>query len=75
MILADTSIWIDLWRSGDAEMQRQLVIGQIVLHPFIVAELALGSLHDRQKTLADLEGMAQVNVVRREQCYGRAIAA
>lgn len=64
MILADTSIWIDFWRSGDAEMQKQLANGQIAMHPFIVAELALGSLHDRDKTLAYLEGLAQVNVAR-----------
>ena len=30
----------------------------------VVAELALGFLHDRDKTLADLEGLAQVNVAR-----------
>lgn len=64
MILADTSIWIDLWREGNAEMQKQLSDGQVAMHPFIVAELALGSLHDREKTLTGLDGMAQVNVSR-----------
>jgi hypothetical protein len=45
-------------------MQKQLSDGQIAMHPFIIAELALGSLHDREQTLTDLDGMAQVNVAR-----------
>jgi hypothetical protein len=64
VILADTSMWIDLWRGRNPEMQKQLANGQIVIHPFIIAELALGSLHDRQRTLALLDGMQKVQVAR-----------
>ena len=64
MILADTSIWIDLLRGHNPEMQKQLLNEQIAMHPFIIAELALDSLHDRQKTLAELEDMTQVQVAR-----------
>ena len=52
LILADTSIWIDHLRSGNKEMRKHLDQGQIVIHPFIIAELALGSLRKRAKTLA-----------------------
>lgn len=62
MILADTSIWIDHFRSGNKELQRVLNSGQIVIHPWIVAELALGSLRDRAKTLAVLDLLPQVCV-------------
>jgi hypothetical protein len=44
LILADTSIWIDHFCSGNKELQKHLNLGHIVIHPFIVAELALGSL-------------------------------
>ena len=64
MILADTSIWIDHLRSGNKEMRRHLDQGQIVIHPFIVAELALASLRDRTKTLALLDLLPQVRVAR-----------
>jgi predicted nucleic acid-binding protein len=64
VILADTTMWIDLWRGGNQEMQRQLVNEQIAMHPLIIAELALGSLRDRHKTLAALEGVTQVQVAR-----------
>ena len=64
MILADTSVWIDHLRSGNKELRRHLEQGQIVIHPFIVAELALGSLKGRTKTLALLDLLPQVRVAR-----------
>jgi len=64
LILADTSVWIDHLRSGNKELRRHLEQGQIVIHPFIVAELALGSLKGRTKTLALLDLLPQVRVAR-----------
>ena len=64
MILADTSIWIDHFRSGNKQFEKALNSGQIVIHPWIVAELALGSLRDRAKTLAMLDLLPQVRVAR-----------
>ena len=67
MILADTSIWIDYFRSGNEEMRKQLEIGNIVIHPFLIGELALGSLGERTKTLAFLDGLPRVQVARLEE--------
>lgn len=64
MILADTSVWIDHLRSGDKELRRHLDQGQIVIHPFIIAELALGSLKDRTTTLTLLDLLPKVRVTR-----------
>ncbi|MFZ0958620.1 MAG: PIN domain-containing protein [Candidatus Sulfotelmatobacter sp.] len=64
MILADTSIWIGHLRSGNKELRRHLDQGQIVIHPFIIAELALGSLKERSKTLTLLDLLPQVRVAR-----------
>jgi predicted nucleic acid-binding protein len=64
LILADTSVWIDHLRSNSKEMRRHLDLGQIVIHPFIIAELALGSLKDRAKTLVLLDLLPQVRVAR-----------
>ena len=62
MILADTSIWIDHLCSLDKEMREHLNRGEIVIHPFIIAELALGSLRERAKTLALLDLLPQVRM-------------
>ena len=64
MILADTSVWIDHFRSGNKDLQKALSQGQIAIHPWIVAELALGSLRERAKTLAMLDLLPQVRVAQ-----------
>jgi predicted nucleic acid-binding protein len=60
LILADTSIWIDHLRAGNKEMGKLLNQGDIVIHPWIIAELALGSLRERAKTLALLDFLPRV---------------
>jgi predicted nucleic acid-binding protein len=67
VILADTSIWIDYLRGSKPEMQTLLTNGQIVMHPYIVAEIALGSLKDRTKTFALMESLWQVNVAHLQE--------
>jgi predicted nucleic acid-binding protein len=64
MILADTSIWVDHFRKSNPEMVNRLGQGQIAMHPFIVAELALGSLHDRRNKLEDMEALLEVTVAQ-----------
>ncbi len=64
MILADTSIWVDYLRSRNPEMEERLSRGQIVMHPFIVAEIALGSLHNRRKRLDEMESLLEVKVAQ-----------
>ena len=64
MILADTSVWVDHLRSENREMRNQLAQGRIVIHPLIIAELALGSLRDRTRTLALLDMLPQVKVAQ-----------
>lgn len=67
MILADTSIWIEHFRSGNEEMRRQLENGRIVIHPLLIAELALGSLRERAKTLDLLDRLPRVRVASLEE--------
>jgi predicted nucleic acid-binding protein len=64
LILADSSVWIEHFRSSDKELHQRLSRGQIVIHPFIIAELALGSLKDRTKTLALLDLLPHVRVAQ-----------
>ena len=64
MILADTSIWVDHLRSNIREMRQLLDQGQIVIHPLITAELALGSLRDRANTLVLFDLLPQARVAQ-----------
>jgi predicted nucleic acid-binding protein len=66
MILADTSVWIAMFRTGayKAELNKLIENDQLCIHPFLVAELALGSLPDRTKTLAFLDRLIQLHPVQ-----------
>ena len=59
MILADTSVWVDHLRGGDAELARLLNDGQVLGHPFVLGELALGGLRGRATVLEALAGLPQ----------------
>ena len=70
MILADTSIWVDHLRRGDARLLTELDRRNILMHAFVAGELALGSLGQRKKTLAAIDDlpsavMAHPDEVRR----------
>lgn len=64
MILADTSIWIDHFRTANLKMHDLLTREQIAMHPFVAAELALGSLRNRTSTLLYLDLLPQVQVAQ-----------
>jgi predicted nucleic acid-binding protein len=67
MILADTTVWIDHFRSENTAMRSHLQGRNIATHPFVVAELALGSLRDRIQTLAWLDFLPRVRVAQIEE--------
>lgn len=59
MILADTTIWVDHLARGDDDLAL-LLDGEAVLgHPFVTAEIALGSLSDPAGTIALLDSLPQ----------------
>lgn len=57
MILVDTSVWIDHLRRGDAGLVDLLERAAVVMHPFVVGELACGSLRDRASILELLQDL------------------
>jgi hypothetical protein len=66
MILADTSIWIEVFRRGrfKAELESLILNDQLCIHPYIVAELACGFLPDRKNTLQSLDRLHQICLIR-----------
>jgi predicted nucleic acid-binding protein len=47
VILVDTSVWIDHLRQSDPHLVDLLNGSLVLVHPFVVGELALGNLRDR----------------------------
>jgi predicted nucleic acid-binding protein len=57
VILADTSIWVDHLRAGNAMLASLLNTGMVLTHPFVIGELALGNLRQRKAVLASLSDL------------------
>ncbi len=59
MILVDTSVWVDHFRNGNAVLETLLHDGEVMTHPFVVGELACGSLANRNTILALLQELPE----------------
>lgn len=67
MILVDSSVWVDHLRQGDQRLVTLLDTSQVLTHPFVVGELALGSLKNRESILDSLKGLPQAATATNEE--------
>ena len=82
LILVDTSIWIDHLRADNAALKRLLDAGRVLMHPFVLGELALGRMRQREMILAALSDLPPAELatdaevlgfVDRQALFGRGI--
>ena len=57
MILVDTSVWVDHLRANNEVVAGLLDSGQVMTHPFVIGELALAKLRQREVVLASLQDL------------------
>jgi predicted nucleic acid-binding protein len=57
VILVDTSVWIDHLRAGVPALAERLESGRVLVHPFVLGELACGNLRNRGEVLDLLAGL------------------
>lgn len=57
MILVDTSIWVDHIHKPDRELENLLRMRQVMTHPFVMGEVALGSFPGRTGLLDYLSAL------------------
>ncbi len=57
MVLIDTSVWIDHLRKTDKRLVSLLEAEAVVIHPFVLGELACGNLHNRKEIIALLHAL------------------
>jgi hypothetical protein len=63
MILVDTTVWVDHLRAGDKRLTELLDAGAVVMHPFVVGELALSHLNPRGTILHMLSQLPAIGAV------------
>jgi len=82
VILVDTSIWIDHLRSGDQRLVQLLERAEVLVHPFVIGELACGALRNRMQVLRLLSQLPRIveasdpevlHVIERHALSGRGI--
>lgn len=69
MILVDTSVWIDHLRRPEPKLQDLLQNDEVVTHPLVRLELALGSIAGRERILNDLSLLPQAPLVGTDELF------
>lgn len=59
MILVDTSVWIDHFRAKELALVDLLMTQRVLVHPFVIGELALGALKPSSTIINLLRDMPQ----------------
>lgn len=82
MILVDTSVWIDHLRATNERLMGMLEAGVVLTHPFVIGEIALGNLRQREIVLNALSDLPQASVatdaevlhfITRHALFGRGV--
>lgn len=63
MILVDTTVWVDHLRAHDKKLAGLLDAGAVLIHPFVIGELALGHLSPRGTILHMLSQLPALGTV------------
>jgi predicted nucleic acid-binding protein len=82
MILIDTSIWVNHLRKGHDLLSLLLEQNLVLTHPFVIGELACGSMSNRHEILQLLETLPGIGIahhaevlhlIEAEHLYGQGI--
>lgn len=67
MILVDTSIWVDHFRNNSPRLVELLGEEQVLIHPFVIGELSLGTIRNRSEIMDLLCKLPSVPVAEHEE--------
>jgi predicted nucleic acid-binding protein len=70
MILADTSVWVNHFRQEDPRLSQALIDGHVLIHPFVIGEIACGNLRSRTRVLSDLERLPSAVAADHQEVLG-----
>jgi predicted nucleic acid-binding protein len=82
VILVDTSVWVEHLRHGLPHLATLLQKGEVLIHPWVIGDLACGTLRNRSEVLELLQGLPAATVasdaevlllIERDRLMGRGI--
>jgi predicted nucleic acid-binding protein len=69
MILVDTSVWIDHINASDSMLAGLLAEERVLVHPYVIGEISLGSLRNRAVVLEALRDLPCAPVATPEEIF------
>jgi predicted nucleic acid-binding protein len=66
-VLVDTSVWVNHFRAPNMDLQQLLDEGRVATHPFVIGELACGSLRRRAEVLRLIEALPLAPVATHDE--------
>jgi predicted nucleic acid-binding protein len=69
MILVDTSVWIDHINASDPMLVSLLSEGRVLAHPYVIGEISLASLRDRDVVLGALLDLPRAPTATPEEAF------
>lgn len=82
MVLVDTSVWIEHFRKGKPQLVDLLDQAAVLMHPFVLGELACGNLNNRAIILNQLRALPEavsathhetLSLIERRKLWARGI--
>lgn len=79
LVLVDTSVWVDHFKRRNEGLVNLLARDRVLIHPWVVGEIACGTPPRRTETLADLASLQHaqqaspsemLEFIERERLYG-----
>jgi predicted nucleic acid-binding protein len=67
MVLVDTSVWIDHFHKTNIRLTGLLEESFVLIHPYIVGELACGNIKNREEILKLLQSLPQIKVTNHNE--------
>ena len=67
MILADNSVWVDHLRAANPRFRRLLLEGRILMHPFVLGEIACWNLRQRTMILEALRELPSATLAAHDE--------
>jgi predicted nucleic acid-binding protein len=69
MTLVDTSIWIDHFERVDTRVLDLVANQSVAMHPFVIGELAAGSIKNRATILGEMARLPQAPIAKEGEVH------
>jgi len=70
LVLVDTSVWVDHLRRGNRRLEALLLEARVACHPFVIGELACGTMESRGEILSLLGSLPSTPVISQGEFLG-----